>query len=156
MRRAKGSCISFKPELTRASDRYSELWVTVTSDPTACALMDFELSDNSDEYYILMKGRMDGIPVTPGYLGTRGEALDERNYHSYYLSATLEKVSTFKLVEYGGGYMLKQTSNSNGAAEDYFLLAGIGSDDPIHADGFTSDLLLHGDQGGDYKWQTVF
>jgi len=79
MRRAKGSCISFKPELTRASARYSELWVTVTSDPTACALMDFELSENSDEYYILMKGRMDGIPVTPGYLGTRGEALDERN-----------------------------------------------------------------------------
>jgi len=72
------------------------------------------------------------------------------------LSATLEKVSTFKLVEYGGGYMLKQTFNSNGAAEDYFLLAGIGSDDPIHADGYTSDLLLHGDQGGDYKWQTVF
>lgn len=108
--------------------------------------MDFEMSDNnSDEYYILMKGRMDGVPIIPGYLGTRGEALDERNSQSYYMSATLEKVSTFKLVEYGNGYMLKQTSNSNGIAKDYFLLTAIGTGDPIHADGYTSDLILHGD-----------
>ena len=72
------------------------------------------------------------------------------------MSATLEKFSTFKLVEYNDGYMLKQTYNSNGIAEDYFLLAGIGAGDPIHEDGYTSDLLLHGDQNGDYKWQTVF
>jgi hypothetical protein len=107
--------------------------------------MDFEMSDNnSDEYFILMKGRMDGVQITPGYLGTRGEDLDYRNSKSYYLSATVEKVSTFKLVEYAGGYMLQLATNPNGAGEDWFLNAGIGSSDPVHEDGVTSDLLLMG------------
>jgi len=44
--RAKGSCISFKNSLQRNLDRYAgtsdvELWVTVTSDPTECALVEF-------------------------------------------------------------------------------------------------------------------
>merc|ERR1712086_843507 len=105
---------------------------------------DFEMATNSDEYYILMKGRMDGVPIIPGYLGTRGEDLDYRNEKSYYLSATPEKVSTFKLVDHADGKMLQLASNPNGTGQDWFLLAGIGSSDPVHEDGVTSDLLLMG------------
>jgi len=93
--------------------------------------MDFELSENYDEYYILMKGRIDGVTITPGYLGTRGGDLDNRNDNSYYMSATLEKVSTFKLVEYADGYLIQLATNPNGAGQDYFLLAGFGSTDKV-------------------------
>lgn len=126
-RNSKGSCISFDPEYTRDEGGTSELWVTVTSDTSKCALMDFEVSENPDEYYILMKGRVDGLTITPGYLGTRGGDLDNRNTDSYYLSATLEKVSTFKLVEHSDGYMLQLATNPNDVGQDYFFLAGFGS-----------------------------
>lgn len=91
--RAKGSCISFKNSLQRNLDRYAgtsdvELWVTVTSDPTECALVEFQESNIYDEYYIYMKGRVDGAQIIPGYLGSRYGAVDTRDNKSVYMSAT--------------------------------------------------------------------
>ena len=150
-RRPKGSCISFSSTLTRSVGRLSESWVTVSSDPLDCAIVDITVSpDDSDEYYIYMMGRVDGAPVTPGYLGTRLEDVDTRNSESFYLSATAEKISSFMLVPYGDGYLIKDS------ALDYYLLAGFDRQNPLYADGVTSDLILHGGQNGDYIYQTVF
>lgn len=93
--------------MTRSVGRMSESWVTVSSDPQACAIVDVEVSlDNPDQYHILMKGRIDGAGVTPGYLSTRGEDADQRNSESFYLSATPEKISAWKLVPYDDGYLI--------------------------------------------------
>jgi hypothetical protein len=103
------------------------------------------MSNNSDEYYIFMKGRADGAPIIPGYLSTRGESIDERvdeSGESYYMSATQEKISTFKLEELKDGYAFYQNSNSNGKGEFYYLHAITSAGDPIQADGYTSDLIL--------------
>jgi hypothetical protein len=108
------------------------------------------LSENPDEYYIYMKSRMDGVGATPGYLGTRGESLDDRNTDSYYLSATFNPISTFKLIEYTDGYILQLASNTNDVGKDYFLLAGFGSTNKVQdyipetEDGTTNELILHG------------
>ena len=54
-----------------------------------------------------MHGRIDNAAVAPGYLSTRGETIDIIDSRSYYLSATPEKYSSFKLIPYDDGYLIK-------------------------------------------------
>jgi hypothetical protein len=83
-----------------------------------------------------MKGRVDGAQIIPGYLSTRGESIDMRyNDTSYYMSATQEKISAYKLVEYEGSYAFFQSSNSNGMAENFYIVAITSNISPLHADG---------------------
>jgi len=53
--------------------------------------------------------------------------------------------------------MIQLGTNSNGAGEDYFLLAILDNTVTVHSDdGVSTDLILAGDQNCDYQYQTVF
>ena len=78
----------------------------ISTDMNDCAVMDLTPQGNG-QYAIFLKRRVDNVPVTSGYLGTRGEAVDQRNEISGYTSATSEQVSSWKLIDYDDGYLIE-------------------------------------------------
>jgi hypothetical protein len=110
-----------------------------------------------------LKRRVDNAAVSSGYLGTRSEDVDKRNDLSGYCSATSSQISTWNLIQYDDGFLIQQASNQNvqysggNTAFDssvWFLLAGM--DSSGWYDTQRTDLLIHGGQNGEYKYQTIF
>lgn len=92
-RRQEG-CIAFSNNLVRQTGRTAEPWIMISSDLNDCAVMDI-IPKGNGEHTIYLKRRVDNAPVSSGYLGTRSEAVDERNEVSGYLSATSTLISTW-------------------------------------------------------------
>jgi len=55
---------------------------------------------------IYLKTRVDDQVVPSGYLGCRGENVDERDSLSGYLSATGSQISSWRLIEYDDGFLI--------------------------------------------------
>ena len=145
-RRDFGACLSFSPKWSRAEEGEGGLfepWVTISSNPDECAIVDIEVSSkDSEEHFIHMHSRADGAPVTTGYLGTRGETIDIKTKNSNYLTVTSDRISSWKITAFADGHFIQQADNSNGAGIDFFLLASYDIVNPIKNDNATSNLIF--------------
>ena len=77
----------------------------ISTDINDCAVMDITPQGNG-QHMIYLKTRVDDQVVPSGYLGCRGESVDERDSFSGYLSATGSQISSWRLIEYDDGFLI--------------------------------------------------
>lgn len=139
-----------------------EPWLMISTNLNDCAVMDITPLGNG-YHSIFLKRRVDDTAVSSGYLGTRSEAVDNRNELSGYCSGTSAQISTWKLILYDDGFLIQQATNQNIEyspatttfnSVDWFLLAGMDSSGWYDTE--RTDLLIHGGQNGEFKYQTIF
>ena len=116
-RRAIGSCITVSNAYLR--DGVTRDNLVMISDLSLygarsdCAVASLTLEDSQQGLYsIYLHSREDGVYFNAGYLGTRNQAIDDRNgtLNAGYLSATPSIMSLWKIEEQDGGVTLQQFS----------------------------------------------